>query len=517
MLLLVTSRLRQRGALPPALDEALPDPPLGTLRDLLASIDGPVWLAGGEPTLRPDLPELIAAAATDRGGVGLVTDGLALTRPEVVEPLVAAGLSQARLWIHAARADAHDWLVGRPGALRLTLRASKTLASFGVEQELEAVVTRPTMPYLVELVALALELGIGHLHLHRLPTQPADVALTPRFGLLEPHLEHIAWEARRAGLALDFHDFPRCVVGAAEDNRVEAPERIHTPWPSVVTHEPTVPGCGDCQDDDRTPCRGAPAGYVARFGRDEFPAEAIVPATRLRAVKARAEGAPAIVARPRAEALRVRFGGPARVACPICGDHDLALPHPEPTRAIRQRLVRAAHQGAGRLRVADGLSLSHPAAGAMLRECLLLFPEVEVAGEASGLATMEAADLYHLEGLTRVDAALYGPDAASHDAHVGREGAFEATHSGLARLHEATGVPIGLYAVVHDAETADAFRRAWAEGLLDGTPRFRWLAGRPAGEPRDEQPAGVFFGDDLDPSAPASGSDLHAMLEARDG
>ena len=162
------------------------------------------------------------------------------------------------------------------------------------------------------------------------------------------------------------------------------------------------------------------------------------------------------------------------------------------------RSAGRAARHARRLRIADGFSLAHPHAAAMLRECLLLFDEVAVAGEASALATMDAGALYHLEGLSRVDAALYGPDAERHDAHVGRAGAFDATLSGLQRLHEATGVPIGAYAVVHDPD--DAF--AW--DVTSALPAE-------APPPTDH---GCYFGDVLEPAVGPSGSDMRAMFES---
>ena len=191
------------------------------------------------------------------------------------------------------------------------------------------------------------------------------------------------------------------------------------------------------------------------------------------------------------------------MACERCGDHPLTQPDLEPTRAIRRRLVRAARY-ARRLRIADGFSLAHPQAGAMLRECLLLFDEVAVAGEVSGLAAMDAGALYHLEGLSRVDAALYGPDAERHDAHVGRAGAFEATLRGLERLNEATGVAVGAYAVVHDDALVGDFTFGSA-ALPDEAPR-----------PPD---LGSYFDETLEPAVPPSGSDMRAMvkLSSEDG
>lgn len=507
---LVTARPRQQSLLADPIEGLdLPDPSLRALEALLADVEGPVLLAGGEPTLRADLPKLIAIAARGERDVGLVTDGLALARPSAIAPLLEAGLSRVRVTLHAVRADAHDWLVGKRGATKQAVRALGVLRELSrratLGYELSATATRPTIAHLEELVALAAELGAARVLVHRYRSdtdRDSDVMLLPRFGLLEPHLERLAQHARRRGVELLLVDFPRCVTGQAAPHRAEPePRRVVPSWLQAVARphpfqpEPTAPGCATCLGPPS--CRGVPTGYLARYRRDELLDDGVAPTTRLRSVAARAAGAPDD-ARPVDDGwLRMSFGGPPVVACPRCGDHHLTRPDPEPTRDIRRRLVRAARH-ARRLRIADAFSLSHPHAAAMLRECLLLFDEVAVAGEASALATMDAGALYHLEGLSRVDAALYGPDAERHDAHVGRAGAFEATLRGLQRLREATGVAVGGYAVWHDDAPGDDF--AWGSGALpDAAP-----------PPPD---LGRYFAEVVEPGIAPSGSDMRAMVK----
>jgi hypothetical protein len=68
---------------------------------------------------------------------------------------------------------------------------------------------------------------------------------------------------------------------------------------------------------------------------------------------------------------------------------------------------------------------------------------------------------------------LYGPDAQRHEEHMGRKGAFEAALRGLRRLNELTGVAVGGYAVLHDAEPVAEFTAAWNRGALPGPHEFR--------------------------------------------
>jgi len=83
-------------------------------------------------------------------------------------------------------------------------------------------------------------------------------------------------------------------------------------------------------------------------------------------------------------------------------------------------------------------------------------------------------ELRRLRGIHRLDAALYAPDAATHDAIVGVPGAFEATLSALDRAGEAVpGLAVGVYAVLRDAADVQAWAEAWDDGTLPGDPFFR--------------------------------------------
>src|SRR5690606_10695556 len=140
--LLVTARSRAATRLHDGLAAPLPeDPDIDALVDVSGapSRATPVLIAGGEPTLRADLPELAARLR----GPGLITDALALAKPTAAAPLFEAGVRRFRATLHAARPDAHDWLVMQPGAARLAVRALRTLRALGATTEIAAVLTRP--------------------------------------------------------------------------------------------------------------------------------------------------------------------------------------------------------------------------------------------------------------------------------------------------------------------------------------------------------------------------------------
>lgn len=163
------------------------------------------WFLGGEPTLRADLPALLAASP----GSGLVTDGLALQSPAALRMLRDRGLAALRVQLHSARPDAHDWLMGRAGTAKGAMRAIRAGCAAGLDVEVHAVVTRPTQRHLPELLELAERLGVRAV-LASVPTMAhvaeADrLALSPRRALVD--LDAARAVASRLGLALELRGF----------------------------------------------------------------------------------------------------------------------------------------------------------------------------------------------------------------------------------------------------------------------------------------------------------------------
>lgn len=516
-----TLRTRMGGMLDQALDDPPPDPSLDEVLDLARPWVGRSthgwWIAGGEPMLRPDLPELVSRLSKlGAQRLGLITDGLALAAPGVAERLAALGVQRVRVPLHSARMDANDWLAGAPGAGRRVVKAIQACRAARITVGVEVVVTRPTMDHLGELVELLGRLGVAELDIRpitaRGPAEPHYVTLAPRVGLLQPMLESAVSEAVRRGMKVRVHGFSRCTAPGVAPYRVveggvtwELVRRA--PWSFLGPHlapPPATRGCATCPGSPE--CAGAPSDYARRFGLLEFlsednrwvnPAGIVPPAlegglvepparagrfppTRVSyprrwAARPTLGGDPlaGVAARQAPEVIRVIFVAPGRVKPTFLGDAQPA--EAETTRAVRIRLVRASQHGVRRLRIASASSLAHPDAGELLREAARLgFPEVEVAGEASALDDMSDMALRRLRGITRLDVALYGPDAERHDAVMGRPGAFDAAMRAFDRISALVpSIELGCYGILTDASSLEAFAEAWEMGDLPGAPAFR--------------------------------------------
>ena len=70
-----------------------------------------IIFTGGEPTLRDDLPELIAHAEANGQITGLNTNGRRLSDPDYVHQLVASGLDHVQITVESHDADIHNNMV----------------------------------------------------------------------------------------------------------------------------------------------------------------------------------------------------------------------------------------------------------------------------------------------------------------------------------------------------------------------------------------------------------------------
>jgi len=184
-----------------------------------------VVFSGGEPTIRPDLVELVAYARAAGLEVGLVSNGRMLAYRGLREALLEAGLSQVYLSLHSHRAAVHDSLV-RAEAHAQTVAAARFFANRPeVELLINCVVTRPNLGDLSGLARLVARLGEAPRLLKLSFVEPEGNALEG-FDDLVPTLTEaaraVAWTVRKlegfcgqTGLTLAVDGFPPCLLPEA--------------------------------------------------------------------------------------------------------------------------------------------------------------------------------------------------------------------------------------------------------------------------------------------------------------
>ena len=84
-----------------------------------------IIFTGGEPTLREDLPELVAHAEKNGQITGLNTNARRLADPQYVDKLLAAGLDHVQITVESHDAEVHDRMVRTKGAFPQTVKGLK--------------------------------------------------------------------------------------------------------------------------------------------------------------------------------------------------------------------------------------------------------------------------------------------------------------------------------------------------------------------------------------------------------
>ncbi len=225
-----------------------------------------VAFTGGEPTIRPDIEDLIAAAR--RAGfarVSLSTNGRIFAYRERARRLIRAGLTGASVSLHGPDAATHDALCGTPGAFEQAVRGIANLVATAADEQKPLSLNTVTLVVpenahlLRETLALAGRLG-ARLHI----VQPFIVsretlALADRYLMTLGDLVAAIERAVAGGLPHGGHvkpyNIPPCAVAHLGDaiepqayrlktlREYETPEGRRRPRGSQFYRRPECDGC----------------------------------------------------------------------------------------------------------------------------------------------------------------------------------------------------------------------------------------------------------------------------------
>lgn len=127
-----------------------------------------IVFTGGEPTLRPDLPELIAHAERNGQITGVNTNGRRLKDPAYLEQLVAAGLDHVQITLESHNAEIHDRMVARRGAWRDTVVGVKNALTTPLFVMTNTTLLQENSLYLAETMDFLGSLGVPTVGLNAL-------------------------------------------------------------------------------------------------------------------------------------------------------------------------------------------------------------------------------------------------------------------------------------------------------------------------------------------------------------
>jgi radical SAM protein with 4Fe4S-binding SPASM domain len=118
-----------------------------------------VSFTGGEPTLREDLPALIAHARQRGLRTNLITNGIACAAPGYVGQLADAGLHSAQVSLEAGCAALHDEVVGHAGAFERSVAGVRNLRAAGIHTHTNTTLNHRNCEALPALLDLIVALG----------------------------------------------------------------------------------------------------------------------------------------------------------------------------------------------------------------------------------------------------------------------------------------------------------------------------------------------------------------------
>jgi radical SAM protein with 4Fe4S-binding SPASM domain len=140
-----------------------------TILDELWRIGIPhVVFTGGEPTLRKDLPELIAHAERNGQITGINTNGRRLKDPGFVQSLVDAGLDHVQITLESHDPAIHDGMVASKGAWEDTVQGIQNVLQTRLFLMTNTTMLTHNAPWLAETLDFLAELGVPTIGLNAL-------------------------------------------------------------------------------------------------------------------------------------------------------------------------------------------------------------------------------------------------------------------------------------------------------------------------------------------------------------
>ncbi|MDP1823163.1 MAG: radical SAM protein [Archangium sp.] len=244
-----------------------------------------VLYQGGEPTLRPDLGELVAdARAAGFPVVSVFTNARLASFSPGCERLVAAGVTWFQVSIQGGDAASHDASVRAPGAFAQTIKGTRALLARGQRVKVNAVLTRELLESLPAFARLICALRPEEVAFDTVkpsaafaPGRADYATLAPALGPYAAALAAAVHQIHAEGLVVRLTSMAPCLVpGAAAWVSEEAPTTLtrRLDGEQVAKHDwkrslqVKGPACATCACDST--CGGVYRPYAEAHGLGEL-------------------------------------------------------------------------------------------------------------------------------------------------------------------------------------------------------------------------------------------------------
>lgn len=127
-----------------------------------------IVFTGGEPTLREDLPDLIAHAEGNGQITGINTNGRRLSDPNYTDRLVRAGLDHAQITLESHEPSIHDTMVNNQGAWKQTVAGIRNALDTSLYLMTNTTMLQNNSPYLTQTLDFLADVGVPTIGLNAL-------------------------------------------------------------------------------------------------------------------------------------------------------------------------------------------------------------------------------------------------------------------------------------------------------------------------------------------------------------
>jgi len=177
-------------------------------------------IQGGEPTIHPQILELIAHCRKIGLFPTLITNGIDLAKPGRLEQFKEAGIREFLYSLHGI-GDLHDEVVAKKGAYKKIIAAIERMKSLQMPFRLNCTMTKPVIKILPDIAQKAIDYGANSMNfitLQPLEDQIKDCRIHdnfPKYREISPYLNKAMDMLEEANIECNVRYFPFCMV----DNR----------------------------------------------------------------------------------------------------------------------------------------------------------------------------------------------------------------------------------------------------------------------------------------------------------
>jgi len=180
-----------------------------------------VSFTGGEPTLRQDLPELIAYAKNKGMRVNLITNGIRCASKDYVKTLAQSGLDSAQVSIEGGSAEIHDRITQHPGSWEKAVQGVRNLRSAGIHTHTNTTICGGNRDHLLDLVDfIADELGSEYFSMNmviRTGTALSHDEDDIRYSEIGPIIQAVQQRAKEKGVRFVWYSpVPYCLFNPVQ-------------------------------------------------------------------------------------------------------------------------------------------------------------------------------------------------------------------------------------------------------------------------------------------------------------